>query len=76
MKKNLAIILAAGSGSRFQGDTAKQFVTLDGRPLIQFSLDLFCQHPLIDGVIVVSHYDYLQAVYLFESMCFWLRPGM
>jgi 2-C-methyl-D-erythritol 4-phosphate cytidylyltransferase len=46
-----AIILAAGSGSRFGG--AKQFVVLDGIPLYQHSLKTFTEHPLIGKIVLV-----------------------
>ena len=35
MKKNLAIILAGGTGSRMEGDLPKQFLTLAGKTILQ-----------------------------------------
>jgi len=41
-----AIITAAGSGRRF--GEAKQFKKLHGKPLYQYSLDIFIQSRLFD----------------------------
>ena len=46
-----AIITAAGSGHRF--GEAKQFKKLHGKPLYQYSLDIFIQSRLFDEVILV-----------------------
>lgn len=56
--KNVAIVLAAGSGSRFGGSVPKQFLPLDGREVIEHSVDTFCAHPAIDEVAVVLHPDW------------------
>tara|TARA_S200000501_G_C20774744_1_gene722170 strand:- start:512 stop:1180 length:669 start_codon:yes stop_codon:yes gene_type:complete len=45
------IITAAGSGSRFGEE--KQFKVLAGKPLYQYSVDVFLQSPLINEVILV-----------------------
>ena len=45
--KNIAIILAGGSGSRFGDETPKQFIILHGRRVIDYSVNIFYQHILI-----------------------------
>jgi 2-C-methyl-D-erythritol 4-phosphate cytidylyltransferase len=50
-----AIIVAAGSGSRF--GAAKQFAMLDGMPLYQHSLKTFVEHPQIGRIILVIAAD-------------------
>ncbi len=56
MKKNIAIILAGGSGSRFGLDIPKQFAKLAGKTIIEHTIEVFDNHPLIDEVcIVVKH---------------------
>ena len=45
------IITATGSGSRFGEE--KQFKVLAGKPLYQYSVDVFLQSPLINEVILV-----------------------
>ena len=46
-----AIITAAGSGRRF--GEAKQFKKLHGKPLYQYSLDIFIKSRLFDEIILV-----------------------
>ncbi|MDD3051628.1 MAG: 2-C-methyl-D-erythritol 4-phosphate cytidylyltransferase [Candidatus Cloacimonetes bacterium] len=46
------IITAGGIGRRFGGELAKQFVTLNGRPLIYHTIDAFSDHPLVQEIIV------------------------
>ena len=65
--KNVAIVLAAGSGSRFGSSVPKQFVPLKGREVIEHSLDLFDSHTAVDEVAVVlnpqwrDHFEALAA---------------
>ncbi|HEX8248562.1 MAG TPA: 2-C-methyl-D-erythritol 4-phosphate cytidylyltransferase [Pyrinomonadaceae bacterium] len=50
---NSAIIVAAGSGTRFGGKTPKQFLEILGRPLIIHTLQRFEACPEIDEIILV-----------------------
>jgi 2-C-methyl-D-erythritol 4-phosphate cytidylyltransferase/2-C-methyl-D-erythritol 2,4-cyclodiphosphate synthase len=52
---NVAIIPAAGSGSRFGGQTPKQFVEIAGAPVIVHTLRRFDACRDIDGIIVALH---------------------
>jgi len=45
------ILLAGGVGSRFGGNIPKQFLTLSGKPIVQYSLDVLS--PLVDETVVV-----------------------
>ena len=49
----VALIVAAGSGSRAGGALPKQFVPLAGRALLLHAYDAFALHPGIDRVVVV-----------------------
>lgn len=53
MFRKLAIVPAAGCGSRFAADMPKQYLSLAGRPLIYHSLAVLCASPAITGVWVV-----------------------
>lgn len=46
-----AVIVAGGSGSRF--GRKKQFLDLDGVPLIRRSVEAFSSHPAVSSVVVV-----------------------
>lgn len=50
---NTAIIVAAGSGQRFNSDTPKQFVQLLGKPLIFHTLKKFESCDCIDKIVLV-----------------------
>lgn len=61
--KTIAIILAAGSGKRMQADKNKQFLLLNGRPVLAHTLSVFEASAVIDGVILVvkdGEQDYCQ----------------
>lgn len=52
-----SVVPAAGRGSRFGGDRAKQYVELDGEPLVAHSLRALLGHPSIEGAVVVLAAD-------------------
>lgn len=49
---NIALILAGGVDPRFQMAIPKQFVIVDNRPIIVYTLQVFQNHPEIDKIIV------------------------
>ena len=55
--KVVAIVLAAGVGKRMHSDVAKQFLPLQSRPLICYSLDVFNNSPHVDEIILVTGAD-------------------
>ena len=56
---NIAVILAAGSGTRMGMETPKQFVEVNGKLVIEYSLATFQTHPDIDEIAVVTSEAYL-----------------
>lgn len=56
--KNVAVVLAGGTGSRTGLPVPKQFLPLNGRTLIEYSVETFDGHPAIDEVAVVVHRDW------------------
>lgn len=51
---NIAVIFAGGSGKRMHTKSRpKQFLELNGKPIIIYTLELFDSHPMIDGIVVV-----------------------
>lgn len=51
---NIAVIFAGGSGKRMNTKSRpKQFLELQGKPIIIYTLELFDNHPDIDGICVV-----------------------
>ena len=53
----VALIVAAGRGSRFGGASPKQYVELAGKPVLRHSLEAFARHPKVGAVRVVIHDD-------------------
>ena len=62
MKRNIAVVLAGGTGSRLGGTVPKQFFQVRGRMLIEYAISAFEEHPQIDEIAVVSHLDHIQEV--------------
>lgn len=52
-KKNTAIVLAAGQGKRMHSAVQKQFLEIQGRPVLYYSLKCFQESPLIRDIILV-----------------------
>src|SRR5512136_2593427 len=51
--RTAAIITAAGVGVRMGGNQVKQFMDLDGRPLLAVTLERFECSPDIEGIVLV-----------------------
>ena len=52
-----AIVPAAGRGTRFGGETPKQYLHVAGQPLIAHTLHALLTHPTVQGVVVVLAED-------------------
>lgn len=50
---NIALIIAGGSGGRMKQDIPKQFLTVNEKPVIVYTLEAFQKHPEIDTIAVV-----------------------
>ena len=55
VSKTIAIVLAAGRGTRAGGTQQKQWRMLLGKSLTAWSVDAFMSHAEIDAVVVVHH---------------------
>jgi 2-C-methyl-D-erythritol 4-phosphate cytidylyltransferase len=51
-KEVAAIVLAAGAGKRMQSDTPKQYLLLDGKPVLYYTLKAF-ENSKVDTIILV-----------------------
>lgn len=49
---NIAILTAGGIGSRTHQDLPKQFITINNKPIIIYTLEAFQMHPYIDEIYV------------------------
>lgn len=64
--KKYAIIVAGGTGRRLKGDVPKQFMLLNGKPVIQYSLEAFFSFDPSVQIILVIHSDFLS---FWEQLC-------
>ena len=63
--KSLAIVLAAGSGSRMGTKIKKQYLLLKNKPIMYYSLKTFEESSVGDIILVVpkEDIDYCKSVY-------------
>lgn len=59
MNNIYAIILSGGAGSRMGGDVPKQFLQLNGSPILTHSVQRFINWGLCKKIVIVSHPDFL-----------------
>ena len=59
---NIAVILAGGTGSRMNSKTPKQFIKINGKPIISYTLMAFEQAKLIDEIVIVCLDDYKEHI--------------
>jgi 2-C-methyl-D-erythritol 4-phosphate cytidylyltransferase len=53
MSKIIALLIAGGSGTRMHQDIPKQFLTVNEKPVIVYTMEAFQKHPEIDSIAVV-----------------------
>ncbi len=58
-EKVTAIILAAGEGRRMHMKTRKQFLAIEGKPVVYYTLDRFEKTSFIDEIVLVTNADRL-----------------
>lgn len=61
MGKCTAIVLAAGQGKRMGTKVQKQYLELDGYPVLYYSLQAFQKSPCIDEIILVTGQEEIQS---------------
>lgn len=52
-----ALILAGGKGKRMQSDVSKQFITINGKPLLYYTIMRFKKCDIIDKIVLVLPKD-------------------
>lgn len=58
-RKNVAVVLAGGSGCRIGGDLPKQFLQVGRRRIIEYSIEAFEKNAGIDEIAVVVNKDFV-----------------
>ena len=59
---NIALIVAAGSGTRMGLDTPKQFVLVKDKPLLYYSIQMFETYDELDAIVLVTNQEYISLV--------------
>lgn len=67
MGKNIAIIFAGGSGARMGSGIPKQFLEVNGKPIIIHTLEIFEEHADIDEIYVACKEDYIKQLQKFVT---------
>lgn len=73
MPKNVAVILAGGSGSRFGLNYPKQFVKLAGRTVIEHTVQIFQEHEQIDAIVIVARAEDTEDVLAMARRNVWTK---
>lgn len=60
MAKNVAVVLAGGSGSRTGLSIPKQFLPVAGKTVLEHSVEAFHRNPGIDEVVIVISQEYIE----------------
>ena len=58
--KNYVILLAGGVGKRMGGHLPKQFMEVEGKPIIAYTIERFQQNPQIEKIVVVCVKDWIE----------------
>ena len=61
-RKTIALLTAAGQGTRMNLEIPKQFVHVDQKPLIIHTAQAFQDHPEIDGIMIVTLPDWIPTI--------------
>lgn len=64
---NIGLLIAGGSGNRMHQDIPKQFLSVNERPVIVYTLEAFENHPEIDAIAVVCIEGWEQALWSYAK---------
>ena len=76
----VGILLAGGVGRRMGADIPKQFLEVDGKPIICYPLDVLEKHPQIDAIEIVCVDSFISEMWSLVnqygfSKVKWIAPG-
>ena len=58
---NVAIITAAGKGTRLKSNISKQFLNIYDKPILAHTLSIFEKTPMVDAIYVSVPRDYIES---------------
>lgn len=62
---NYALIIAGGSGHRMGQDIPKQFINVNNKPILLYTLECFQKHQLVDKILVVCITGWHEALWAY-----------
>ena len=62
-----AVILAAGRGTRMGTQTAKQYLELQGKPILAYALEIFEQSAVVDDILLMTDKEHVE--YCKKEIC-------
>ena len=62
-----ALLTAAGIGSRMGQDIPKQFLHVDNKPIIVYTLEVFQRDPNIDAIVVVTLESWVEVLRVYAK---------
>ncbi len=76
----VALLTAAGSGTRMGQDIPKQFIHVENKPILIHTMEAFQNHPSIDAIIVVTIPSWIDVVKAYARQfnidkLRWVVPG-
>lgn len=77
---NIAMLIAGGKGVRTNQDIPKQFLNINDKPIIVYTLQAFQKHPEIDAILVVCIEGWQDMLWAYAnqfniSKLKWIVPG-
>ena len=77
---NIGVILASGIGTRVGANIPKQFIEINGKPILAYTLEIFQKNENIDAIEIVCHKDWIETVKCIcnkfsISKCKWICVG-
>lgn len=75
-----ALLTAAGIGARMGQDIPKQFIHVDNKPIIIYTMEAFQKHPAIDNILVVTLPEWIDVLKAYAKQfeitkLKWIIPG-
>lgn len=75
---NIALVLAGGTGSRLESDIPKQYIEVNGKPIISYCVDTLTANDRVDAIWIAADkmwQSYVEEHIPMEKFCGFSAPG-
>ncbi len=59
MQKTVALLIAGGVGHRMGQDIPKQFLNINDKPVLVYTMERFQNNPQVDAIVIVTLHDWI-----------------